>query len=157
MNASCHGCLDQWADVLVLNGSLVLSESTFLISVDLGDILKIALTSLITNWAIQGMIGKEEFHYTTSGNSCSFGFGDNFEVWSDLCGTGSKRLWCSLYLHQTHSAVTGNRESLVVAESWNFNSTAHKPRKLEIENDVQVVNCNLLKSLLTLPRRTPGK
>jgi len=122
MNASCHGSLDQWTNVLVLNGSLVLSESTFLISVDLGNILKIALTSLITNWAIQRMIGKKEFHYTTSGHSGPFRFGDDFEIWSNLGCTGSKRLWSSLYLDQAHSAVTGDRESLVVAKSWNFNS-----------------------------------
>ena len=65
MNASCHGGLDQWTNVLVLDGSLVLSESTFLISVDLGNVLKIALTTLVANWAIERVIGKEELHYTT--------------------------------------------------------------------------------------------
>lgn len=64
MDASGHGSLDEWADVLVLYGSLVLSHSALLISINLGNILQIALTALIANWAVEWMVSQKELHDT---------------------------------------------------------------------------------------------
>ena len=64
MDTSGHSSLDKWADVLVLNGSLILSHSALFVSINLGDILQIALTALIANWAIEWVVSQKEFHDT---------------------------------------------------------------------------------------------
>ena len=65
MNASRHRCLNEWPNVLVLDGSLILVHSALVVAIDCGNILKIALTTLVANWAIERVIGKEELHHTT--------------------------------------------------------------------------------------------
>lgn len=64
VDASGHGSLDEWTDVLVLDSSLIFSHSALLISINLGDILQVALTTLIANWAIEWMVGQKELHDT---------------------------------------------------------------------------------------------
>ena len=65
VNAASHGCLDEGTDVLVLDSTLVLVHSTLLIAVDDGNVLKIALATLIANWAIKWVICQQELHNTT--------------------------------------------------------------------------------------------
>ena len=64
MDTSGHGSLDEWADVLVLDSSLIFSHSALFISINLGNILQIALTALIANWAIEWVVSQKEFHDT---------------------------------------------------------------------------------------------
>ena len=86
MDATSHGCLDKWSKELVLDSSLVLHESTLSISIDGGDVLEIALSSLVTNWAVKWMVGEQELHDTTSGNPGLLRLGDHLEVWSHISG-----------------------------------------------------------------------
>mgnify|MGYP001161469287 FL=1 len=65
MNASRHRCLNEWPNILVLDGSLILVHSALVVAIDCGNVLKIALTTLVANWAIERVIGKEELHHTT--------------------------------------------------------------------------------------------
>jgi len=74
MNASRHRCLNEWSNILVLDGSLILVHSALVVAIDCGNILKIALTTLVANWAIERVIGKEELHHTASSNPSLFRF-----------------------------------------------------------------------------------
>jgi hypothetical protein len=64
VDATGHGGLDEGSEVLVLDTTLVFHEAAFGVAVDGGDILKIALATLITNWAVKGVVGKKELHHT---------------------------------------------------------------------------------------------
>jgi len=123
VDASCHRSLDKWSNFLVLNSSLILHHSSFSISVDSRNVLQITLSSLVANRAIKWMVGKQKLHNTTSCDSSFLTLGNNFKIWSDVGGTSSEWLWSSLDLHQTHSTVSSDRESLVIAESWDLNSS----------------------------------
>lgn len=123
MDTSGHSSLDEWADVLVLNGSLILSHSALFVSINLGDILQIALTALIANWAIEWVVSQKEFHDTASSDPGLLGSGDDFQIWSNLSGAGCQWLWRALNLDEAHSAVSSHREALVIAKSGNFNSS----------------------------------
>ena len=65
MDAASHGSLDKRSKLFVLNGSLVLLETAFSITVDSRDILKIALTTLVTNWTIKWMVCEKELHHAS--------------------------------------------------------------------------------------------
>jgi hypothetical protein len=123
MDATSHGSLDEWSKELVLDGSLVLHESTFGVSIDRGDVLEIALTSLVANWAVKGMVGKQELHDATPGNSGLLRLGDNLEVWSHISGARSNWLWASFDLDETHAAITCHGQPLVITETWDLNSS----------------------------------
>jgi hypothetical protein len=69
------------------------------------------------------MVGKQKLHDTTSGDSGLLTLGNNLKVWSDVGGTGSEWLWGTLDFDQAHSAVSSYRESLVIAESWDFHTS----------------------------------
>ena len=61
-----HACLDEWTKVLVLNSTL---PSYFMEACSVGPdahglILQVAFASLITDWAVEGMIGEGEFHHS---------------------------------------------------------------------------------------------
>lgn len=68
------------------------------------------------------MVGKEELHDAASSDSCLLRLSDDLEVWSDLSSTGGDGLWRALDLDKAHSAVSSHRESLVVAETRDFDS-----------------------------------
>jgi hypothetical protein len=68
VNASVHRSLDQGANIFILHGTL---SAGFVKSTPIGTIthrlvLEIALSSLVTNRAIEGMIGEKELHHTLS-------------------------------------------------------------------------------------------
>lgn len=122
MDASGHRGLDERTNILVLNSPLVLSHSALLITINLGDILQIALTALIANWAVEGMVSQKEFHNTASGDPSLLGSGNDFQIWSNLGGARSQWLWRALNFDEAHSAVSSHRKALVIAKSGNFNS-----------------------------------
>jgi len=55
--------------LLVLHSALVLVVAALSVSVDAGDVLEIAFTTLVTDRAVQRVIGQKEFHDTTSSNA----------------------------------------------------------------------------------------
>jgi len=65
VNTPSHRGLDQGSDHLVLDGALVLHHSALSVAVNRGDILEIALASLVANGAVKRMVGQEEFHDST--------------------------------------------------------------------------------------------
>ena len=122
VNASSHRSLDEGTEVLVLDGTLVFSEATFLVAIDGRDVLQVALTTLIANGAVKRMVSEQELHDTTSGNSRLLRLGDDLEVRTNLGSARSDRLGHTLALNETHTAVTSNRESLVIAETRDLNT-----------------------------------
>jgi hypothetical protein len=69
VDTSVHGSLDQGTNVLILDSSLAanLVESASVRSVTHRLVLKITLTTLITDGAVEGMVGQQEFHNTLTG------------------------------------------------------------------------------------------
>jgi hypothetical protein len=112
VNTSVHRGLNQGADVLILDGSLAANfvESASIGSVTHRLILKITLTTLITDGAIEGMVGEQEFHNTLTGlvGKRRVGLDDHSRLYRP--GTRGDGLRGPLDLHQTHSAVTGNHK-----------------------------------------------
>jgi hypothetical protein len=108
MDASSHGGLDKRTNILVFNGTFVFSESTLFVSINSRNILKVAFSALIANRAVQRMIGKEEFHDTTSSYPGLLRLGDNLHIGSNSSSARSNRLWDTLDLNQAHSAVTSD-------------------------------------------------
>lgn len=123
MDAPGHGGFDEGTDIFVFNCTFVFSESRLFVSINSRNILKVAFSALIANWAIERMISKEEFHDTASSNSGFLRLGDDFHVGSNLSSARGNRFGDALYLNQAHPTVTSDGESLVVAEPGNFNTT----------------------------------
>jgi hypothetical protein len=107
-----HRSLDQRANVLVLDGSLAanLVESASVGSVTHRLVLKITLTTLITNRTVEGMVGQQKLHDTLAGlmGQRRVGLDDHSGLYRP--STRGNGLRCPLNLHQTHSAVTGNHK-----------------------------------------------
>jgi hypothetical protein len=72
MNASVHGCLDQWPNVFVLDSTLSgnFVKSTAVSTVTHRLVLEIALSTLVTDRAIKRVVGEEEFHNALPGFMC---------------------------------------------------------------------------------------
>jgi hypothetical protein len=68
LNTPIHGCLDEWPEVFVLDSALAgyLMETRPIRAVSHGLILEVAFTTLVTNWTVERVVGKEEFHDTLS-------------------------------------------------------------------------------------------
>jgi hypothetical protein len=60
LDTPIHGCLDKWPKVFVLDSALAsnLVETRPVRAVPHGLILKVAFTTLVTNWAIKRVIGE---------------------------------------------------------------------------------------------------
>ena len=66
VNTSCHWSLNEWSKVFVFNTSLVFHKTTFCVTINSWNVLKIALAALIADRTIEGMVCKQELHYTTT-------------------------------------------------------------------------------------------
>jgi hypothetical protein len=112
VDTSVHRSLDQRANVLVLDGSLApnLVESASVGSVTHRLVLKITLTTLITNRTVEGMVGQQKLHDTLAGLMGQRRVGLDNHSGLYRPSTRGNGLRCPLNLHQTHSAVTGNHK-----------------------------------------------
>lgn len=138
MNTPGHRSFNERTNIFVLNCSLGLVHSSFFIAIDCRNILKIAFSSLVTNWAVKRVICKQKLHDTTSCNSSSFRFGKNLKLWSNLSGTSSEWLWHTFTLNKAHSAVSSHRKSFMVAETRDFDTGFGA----SLENSVRAINFN---------------
>lgn len=111
--------LDQRANVLVLNSTLAtdLVESTAVGSVPHRLVLEIALASLVANGAVERVVGKQELHNTLARLVDERRVGLDHHAWLHRPRARCDRLGSPLHLDQTHAAVTGNHQLLVVAVS----------------------------------------
>lgn len=122
MDASVHVSNNQWANVLVLDGSFKFVISTGAVTVEERVVLQITLTTLIANWTVKRVVDQKELHDAASGNSGCFRVGVNFHSRSHL-GTAAGHGFGRLFdFDQTHSTVSGHFQSFVITESGNFNT-----------------------------------
>ena len=100
--------------------------------------MKIALASLITDGAVERVVGKQELHDSSSSNSCWFRSRVNAHSRSNLRAARSNGLWSFLDFDQTHPTISSNFESFVVAKARNFNTILLS----SLENGEIVINLN---------------
>lgn len=111
--------LDQRANVLVLHGTLAanLVEATAVSAVPHGLVLEIALATLVANGAVERVVGEEELHDALTRLVDERRVRLDYHAW--LHRPRARRDWLGspLHLDQTHTAVAGNHQLLVVAVS----------------------------------------
>ena len=97
----CVAHLDQWSDVLVLNGTLAtdLVETSTVRTVSHGLILEIALASLVANRAVERVVREEEFHNTFSRLVDERRVGLHNHSWLDRPRTGCNGLGGPFHLN----------------------------------------------------------
>jgi hypothetical protein len=120
VNASIHMSDYQRPDIFILYGSLELVVSTFLISVKMGVVLQIALTSLVADRTVERVIGEQKLHDSSSSVPGGLGVCVDFHGWGDLRTAGSHRFGRLFNFNEAHPAVAGDFETLMVAESRNI-------------------------------------
>jgi hypothetical protein len=115
--------LDQWPNVLVLNATLATDfvKPTSIRTVTHRLILQVAFTALVANRAVERMVGQEELHHTFAGFVDKRRAG--LDHHSGLDRPCARRNWlgCPFNFYQTHTAISGNHELLMVTVSWNCN------------------------------------
>lgn len=111
--------LDQRSNVLVFDGTLALDlvEASAVCAVSHRLVLEIALSSLVADGAVEGVVGEQELHdaLTSLVDERRVGLDHH----AGLYGPGARgdRLGSALYLDQAHTTTSGNHELLVVAVS----------------------------------------
>lgn len=83
MDASIHDSLNKRSQILILDCPLVLIESSVLVAVDLGDILEVALTALVADRTVKGVVSKQEFHDSASSHLGDLTLGVDLHVGHD--------------------------------------------------------------------------
>jgi len=123
--ALCSSYLNQRSDILVFNRSLALDfvKSSSVRTVSHTLILKIALTTLVADRAVERVVGEEELHDTFASFVDEWGVGLDPHSGLYRPGAGGDGLWGSFDFDQTHTTVSSNHELLVVAISWNDSSS----------------------------------
>ena len=81
-----------------------------------GQILQLALATLITNRAIQRVIDQQELHHRFLGFDGLVGLGVHDHALRHRSGAGGHGLRSFFYVNQAHAAIGGDAELLVVAE-----------------------------------------
>jgi hypothetical protein len=69
LDTSVHGRLDKGTEILVFDGAFTSDfvETCAVCTVAHRLVLKVAFSTLVTNGAIEGMVGEKKFHDTLSG------------------------------------------------------------------------------------------
>ena len=121
MNASCHCRGHQWAKVERCFNPFILLIPGKVLAITHCLILQWALSPLITDGAIEGVINQQEFHRTLLClDSCRRLCLYHHPV-GNRSGAGRQWFRCLLYLNQTHPAVRGNGQLRVITEPWDIN------------------------------------
>ncbi len=123
MYAARHHSLHQRAEILVLHRALVLGIARMVHAIAHGLILQVALAALIADRTIQRVIDQQEFHHAAPRLAHHRRVSVHHHAVGDRVGAGGNRLGRRLLdLHQTHAAIAGDRQTLVVAEARNFDA-----------------------------------
>lgn len=117
---SSHADLDERSNVLIFNSTLAfnLVESSAVGSVSHGLILEIALSTLITDRAVEGVVGQQEFHDALSCLVNERRICLDHHAGLDRPRARGNRLRGPLDLDQAHAATSSNHQLFVVAVSW---------------------------------------
>ena len=85
-------------------------------------VLEVALPSLVTDGAIQGVVDQEELHHSLPGLPGELAVGLDLPTIHHRHSASSHRLGTLLNLHKTHSAVASDGETVMVAKTRNLNA-----------------------------------
>src|SRR5215831_3220031 len=122
MNAAGHMGFDQWTEILVANGPLVLLEPATVETVSHRLVLQIALAALVTNRAVERVIDQQELHNPFLRLERLWRVRENYHPVGRRHRAGGDRLWRFFDFDQTHAAIAGDRKALVVAEMRDLDS-----------------------------------
>ncbi len=128
MDAAVHPCLHQRADVLVLDGALVLVEAGRIDPVGHGLVLQVALAALVADRAIERVVDEQELHHPLARLLHQWRLGDHRRRLTvgaraailDAPGAGRHGLGRALQFDEAHAAIAGDRQPLVEAEARNL-------------------------------------
>ena len=120
--ASVHVGDDHWPDVLVLHSTLEFVVPGGVETIVVGVVLQVALSTLVTDRAVEGMVGQDELHDSSTGDTSGLRSGVNAHGRSHLGAAGGDGLGSLFNFNKAHPAVASNLKALVVAETRDFNS-----------------------------------
>ena len=131
-NAACaldtarHDRFDQGAHVLFFDRALVLRKPGTVATKGLCLILQVTLAALVTDRAVEWVVQKQELHHPFAGLLYLVRAGMDHQAVTT--GQRTRRGWLRrtatlvFDFDQTHAAVTGNGQAVVVAESGDFSA-----------------------------------
>lgn len=99
VDAPVHVGDDERSYVLVLHCPLVLVVPAGLVAVEVGVVLQVALSSLIADGAVEGVVSQQELHDSSACEAGYFGVGLDLHGGGDLRAAGGDGLGGLLYLH----------------------------------------------------------
>jgi hypothetical protein len=105
------------ADVLVLHHALALIETRGVAAEAHGEVLQLALATLVADRAIQRVVDEQEFHRRLLRANGLGALRENLHAFADRRGAGRQRLRRLLHFDETHAAVGRDGEFVVVAET----------------------------------------
>jgi len=116
--------LDERTEVERFSATSLLSKRVPAVMASMGHvvILEPTLAGLIANGTIDWMVKEEEFHRVPDGLMDALGVGADFHIVGDRGGAGRYKLWCALYLDETHAATAFNADVGMVAVTRNFDA-----------------------------------
>ena len=117
VDAARHVGGDEWTDVLVLDHALALVVARNVAAIAHGQILQLAFAALIADRAVERMIDQQEFHHRLLRSDGLRGTRVDDHALGHRRGAGGQRLRRLLHLDETHAAVRGHGQFLVVAEA----------------------------------------
>ena len=121
MDTACHDRFDQRAHVFFFHGALILAITATGMTKSHSLVLQVAFAALVANRTIQRVIDQEELHHAFAPFSGHFGISEDFHIVACRQRTTCGRLRRSgLHLNQAHTAIAGNRETVVVAKARDF-------------------------------------
>jgi hypothetical protein len=145
MDAPSHDGFDEGSTVLVFHPSLAFKEAASVGTKGHGLVLKVTLSSLITNGTIQRVVEEKELQNSLPGLFDQGGVGEDLHSLHGGHGTGRHRFGGLEDFHQAHPTVSSDRESLVVAESRDLDPqalTGLKDSGSPLDVDVHAVDNN---------------
>ena len=121
MDTAGHDRFDQRTHVFFFYGALVLAITATGMTKPHSLVLQVTLATLIANRTIQRVVDQEELHHAFAPFSGHFGISEDFHIFACRQRTACGRLRRSgLHLNQAHTAIAGNRETVVIAEARDF-------------------------------------
>ena len=116
-----HG--DQRTDVLVGHHTLFFFVARTCTAVTDGQVLQLALTALIADGAIQGVVNQQELHHRLLRLDGFLALGTNDHALRHRRGACRQRLGRLFHINQAHAAVGSNGQLLVVAKMRNVGAS----------------------------------
>ena len=117
VDAASHDGGDEGAEILVRHGALVLVVASPVAAVGERLVLQIAFAALVADGAVERMVDEQELHDAFPGAAHQRAVGAHLHAVGGGHGAGGDRLGRAFELDETHAAIAGYRQPLVIAEA----------------------------------------